>query len=447
MNPALTRRLFLGTATAAAARSAAKASSKVTAKPAILGGEPIRRKPFPKWPVIEDNDEAAILNTLRSKMWYRKRGNVVSEFEQSWKKRLGAKHCLATSSGTSALITALAALDIGPKDEVIVPPYTFIATVNAVLMHYAMPVFVDTDPETLQIDAGKIEAAITPRTRCILPVHIGGSAADMDQILAIGRKHGIPVLEDACQAHLSEWRGRKLGTLGDLGCFSFQASKNLNSGEGGAVMTNDPKLHARADAFHNNSSGLTESSKSFESGEGMRVHGCNLRLTEFQGALLLSQMERIEAQARVRTSNAQHLTGLLNEIPGISPAQMYEVCTRNAYHLYMFRYDAAQFGGLSRARFLAALKAEGVPSSDGYRPLNKDPFLRNTFSSRGFRAIYSPRDIEQWEERNRCPRNDQLCEEAVWLGQSMLLGSRDDTEQIAAAVAKIHKHAGAIRQG
>ena len=446
MTPHSTRRLFLGAAAFATASSATRGPSKTAGKPAILGGNAVRREPFPQWPVVEDNDEAALLETLRSKIWYRRRGHHVSDFESSWKKKLGAQHCLATSSGTAALITALAALDVGPKDEVIVPPYTFIATVNAVLMHHAMPVFVDSDPETFQIDAGKIEAAITPGTRCILPVHIGGSAADMDQILAMGKRHGIPVLEDACQAHLGEWRGRKLSTLGDLGCFSFQASKNLNCGEGGALITNDPKLHARADAFHNNSSGLAESSKSFKDDPGMRVGSCNLRMTEFQGALLLSQMERIETQARLRTANAKRLTALLHEIPGISPAKMYEGCTRNAYHLYMFRYDKTQFQGLARSRFLAALKAEGVPCSGGYRPLNKDPFLRNTFATRSFRAIYSKQEIEQWEERNSCPRNDQLCDEGVWLSQAMLLGSPADTGQIAAAVAKIHQHSEALRQ-
>ncbi len=137
----------------------------------------------------------------------------------------------------AALITSLAALGIGPGDEVIVPPYTFVATVNAVLIHHALPVFVDTDPETFQVDARKIEAAITERTACILPVHLGGSAADMDAIMAIAAKRKLPVIEDACQAHLAEWKTRKVSTIADLGCFSFQASKNLNSGEGGAILT------------------------------------------------------------------------------------------------------------------------------------------------------------------------------------------------------------------
>ncbi len=172
--------------------------------------------------------------------------------KQTWVQTLGAKHCLAVANGTSALITSLAALGVGPGDEVIVPPYTFVATINAVLMHHAIPIFVDTDPETFQIDARKLESALTEQTACIIPVHLGGSAADMDTILAVAAKHKVPVVEDACQAHLAEWRNKKVSTLGDLGCFSFQASKNLNSGEGGAILTNSDKLYEECRSFQNN---------------------------------------------------------------------------------------------------------------------------------------------------------------------------------------------------
>ena len=175
-------------------------------------------------------------------------------------KNLGqipAKHCQAVANGTSALITSLAALGIGPGDEVLVPPYTFVATINAVLMHHALPVFVDTDLETFQIDARKLEAAITERTACIVPVHLGGAPADMDTILAVARRHNLPVIEDACQAHLAEWRNKKVGTLG-LGCFSFQASKNLNSGEGGAIVTNSDDLFEQCKSFQNNGRGAGE---------------------------------------------------------------------------------------------------------------------------------------------------------------------------------------------
>jgi dTDP-4-amino-4,6-dideoxygalactose transaminase len=153
----------------------------------------------------------------------------------------------------------------------------------------------------------------------------------------------------------------------------------------------------------------------------------------------------VEAQSRVREQNARYLTSLLQEIPGIAPARMYDGCTRNAYHLYMFRYDAAKFAGLPRARFLKALSAEGVPCSDGYRPLNKEPFLAKTLGSRGFRRIYGERELADYDSRNACPVNDRLCEEAVWFTQTMLLGSREDMDQIAEAVRKIQRHAASLR--
>jgi dTDP-4-amino-4,6-dideoxygalactose transaminase len=375
------------------------------------------------------------MEVLQKGLWCRIDGTYADRFEEAWARTLGAKYCLATASGTTALATSLNALDIGPGDEVLVPPYTFVATVNVVLIQHALPVFVDTDPETFQMDAGKIEAAITDRTRCILPVHLGGSPADMDTIPAIARKHKLPVLEDACQAHLSEWRHRKVSTLGALGCFSFQASKNLNSGEGGAILSDNENLMQACRSFHNNGRGAAGPGFSYVR------NGSNHRMTEFQAALLLEQLSRLEEQSRVREQNAEYLTKQLGEIPGIAPARMYEGCTRNAYHLYMFRYDSERLAGLPRAQFLKAMQAEGIPCSGGYSPLNKEPFLKNTLESRAYRFIYSEKEISGYEARNHCPANDKLCEEAVWFFQTMLLGSKSDMDQIAEAVRKIHSHA------
>ena len=251
---------------------------------------------------------------------------------------------------------ALNALGIEPGDEVIVPPYTFIATINVVLRQHALPVFVDTDINTFQIDANKIEAAISPLTKAIMPVHLGGSACDLDAILSVSRKHGVSVMEDACQAHLAEWRGRKVGTYGKAGCFSFQASKNLTSGEGGAILTDDEQLYDRCYTFHNNGSGLKAPGGNF----AYAGTGDNRRMVEMEAALLLQQMTRLEEQSKCRTNNALYLTSLLKEIPGIVPAQMYEGCTRNAYHLYMFRYQKAGVRRTaSRATFLKGPRGRG----------------------------------------------------------------------------------------
>lgn len=428
------RRDFLALTAAGAAGVASAASDK----PAILGGDPVRKASFPSWPVFDEAEERDLLAVLRSAHW--NRGTAVDRFEQRYAQTLGAGGCLATANGTSALLTGLNVLGIGAGDEVILPPYTFVATLNVILQLHAMPVFVDSDRNTFQIDAKKIEAAITPRTRAIVPVHLGGNAADLDTVMAVAKKHSIPVLEDACQAHLAEWRGKKVGTYGAMGCFSFQASKNLNSGEGGAVVCNDAALVERCFAFHNNSRPRRVNPANFSYGE----RGLNLRLTDFQAALLLAQMERLETQSRHREQNAAHLTKQLSDIPGIRPAAMYEGCTRNAYHLYMFRYDPAAFAGMPRAQFLKALHAEGIPASGGYSPLNKEDVLRNTLSSRGYKRIYPATELAQWAGRNECPANDRLCSEAVWLTQTMLLGDRSDMDQIAAAVEKIRRHAGAI---
>ena len=437
-----TRRVFLSTATAAAASGAGAAAARLGDKPALLGGKPAREKSFPRWPMIKNNDEKSWASVLRSLKWNRTRGRSVEEFEAAWAQTMGAKHCLATNGGTTALWTAMNALEVGPKDEVLVPPYTFIATINVVLLQHALPVFVDTDRETFQMDATKIEAAISPNTRTILPVHLGGAAADMDAILAVAGKHNLSVVEDACQSHLAEWNGRPVSTLGDAGCFSFQASKNLNCGEGGALITNNDTLIARAERFHSNGKSFKKSSTPLPHA----TNGCNVRMPEFQAALLLSQMERLEGQARLRETNAEYLTSMVREIDGIEPARMYPGCTRNAYHLYMFRYDPEHFAGLPRARFLEALRAEGIGCSTGYTPLNKNLFLKHTFESRAFKKIYSAKEIDRWFERNDLPENDRLCEEAVWLTQSKLLGDRTDMEQIATAIRKVQKFAAELHE-
>ncbi len=409
-------------------------------KPALLGGTPVRSQPFASWPMITESDDRVWLDVLHQKKWCRLDGNYVNNFEKAWAQMLDAKRAVATSSGTTALLTSLMALDVGPGDEVIVPPYTFVATINVVLLRHALPVFVDTDRNTFQIDANKIEAAITPRTRCIMPVHLGGNVADMDKIMAIGAKHKIPVLEDACQAHLAEWRHKKVGTIGATGCFSFQVTKNLSSGEGGAIVGNDANLMMRCYSIQNNGRG-----GGGQDGSAYVRNGSNHRITEFQAALLGTQLPRLDAQAKTRTRNAEYLTAQLSKIPGLKPASMYEGCTRNAYHLYMFRYDPQAFGGLPRNRFLKALTAEGIPAAGGYVPLNKEPVIEATLNSRFYKRLFSEAELAKYRERIQCPENDTLCKEAVWFTQNMMLGTQSDMDQIVEAVNKVRHNAAALQ--
>lgn len=444
MQNQVTRRQFLGTTTVAGASLAfgmpqITRGAETAAKPAALGGPKAFPGSFPNWPVIDQTEEQALLATLQSKHWYRGSGKSVAHFEAEYEELTGAKHALATASGTAALTTALGALNIGPGDEVITTPYTFVATYNVIVLNYALPIFVDVDPESFQIDADRIEAAITPQTKALLPVHIAGSPVDMDKVLAIGKRHNVPVIEDACQAHLGEWRGQKVGTLGLGGCFSFQASKNLNSGEGGAVLTNDDQFANACYHFHTQGQAKKVTGDNF-SYAGTR--GSNLRLCEFQGSLLTAQMTRVVEQTQRRTENASYLTQLLREIPGITPAKLYPGTTRSAYHLYMFRYDPERFAGLPRAKFLAALGKEGVGASGGYGPMHRGAYVANLAQDPHFLKVYGEKRMREWlDQTQNCPQNDRVCEQAVWFTQNMLLGLRTDMEQIAAAIRKIQQYA------
>ncbi|MEK7408912.1 MAG: DegT/DnrJ/EryC1/StrS family aminotransferase [Acidobacteriota bacterium] len=437
MNNDLNRRSFLAAAPAAGLAMTSSGALAAGEKPVLLGGKPVRTQRFPSWPVSDQREEQALTEVVRSGQWFRGNGQVVKRFEEAYARLTGAKFCLATSSGTGALQTSLGALGVGPGDEVILPPYTFVATLNVILNMHALPVFVDSDLETAQIDARKIEAAITERTVAMIPVHLAGNVADLDTIMAVARKRKVPVVEDACQSHLAEWKGRKAGTYGATGCFSFQASKNLNCGEGGAILTNDEELIEKCYAYHWN--GAARGKKLSDV-----MHGTKFLITEFQAALLLAQMTRLEEQAKTREQNAQYLTSLLREIPGIAPARMYDGCTRNAYHGYIFRYQKERFAGLAKARFLKALSAEGIPASSGYTPLNKRQYLKNALHSRGYQRVYSKEQIARVEERNQCPANDRLCEEAVWLGQRVLLAGRSDMDQVGEAIRKVQAWAGEL---
>lgn len=439
----LNRREFLNLASAASlAAAASKAipaygnAGKKAGKPAILGGKPVRTKSFPSWPVWDKSAEESVLSILRSGNWYRGRGNTVSKFEEQYAKLMGAKRCVCTVNGTNALLTALHILDIGVGDEVIVSPYTFIATYNVVFGSCALPVFADTDPETFQINPDKIEERINENTRAIMPVHILGLPANMDKINAIAKKHNLVVIEDACQAWMAEWRGKKCGTVGDLGCFSFQNSKHLPCGEGGAVIGNDDQIMDRCYSYHN----CGRPFGSVKGTSGYPIIGTNRRMTEYQAAILLSQIKRLEKDAQKRTENADYLTSKIKDIPGIIPAKFYDGVTRAAYHLYPFRYKKEHFNNLSRDKFLSALRAEGVPCSSGYGPQYNDGLIEAALNSRNFKRSFSKERLAKYRKELHYPDNDQLCKEAVWFTQNLLLGTKRDMDDIANGILKVYEN-------
>lgn len=435
MNEDLTRRTFLTVSTAAMAASGAEID-----KPAVLGGKPVRLKTakYPAWPVFGQIDEQGLVSVLRSGGWYH--GKQVAQFEQSFAKLTGGKYCIATANGTSALLASLTALGIGPGDEVLIPPFTFVATVNVVFLRHALPVFVDTDVDTCQMDTSKIETAITGHTTTIIPVHYGGNPANLDAVLDIAKRRNLHVVEDACQAHIAGWRGKNVGNWGETGCFSFQATKNLNSGEGGAVITNSEALADRCYAFHNQ--GRKRKGGDADASWGF---GCNnTRMTEFQAALLLSQMTRLEEQSRIRERNAEYLNSLLREIPGVRPQRSYDGCTRHNHHTYVFRYEKQQFAGMAKSKLLEALQAEGIPARGGYTPLNTSALVTSVLDSRIYRSLYSSQRLAEWRERNVCPGNEDLCRTAVVMSHETFLGPKSDMDEIAAAVRKVQTHAAEI---
>ncbi len=417
--------------------------------PAILGGIPVRTEPWLSWPVWDmEKDEEQVMEILRSGRWWRGAGrpSVVDEFEKEWAETLGVKRSLAVVNGTNSLIISLRMLNVGAGDEVIVTPYTFIATTHAILETGAMPVFADVDRETFQIDPEKIEEKITSRTRAILPVHILGLPADMVKIMEIARENDLVVVEDACQAWMAEINNQKLGTFGNAGCFSFQNSKNLPIGEGGAIVSNDDDLMDKCHAYHN--TGRPVGRMVDLIGGNLALMGNNLRMTEYQAAIGLAQLKRLEQQTETRNRNAAYLKSKISGIPGIIPYKLYPNVTRAAFHLFPFRYQQEEFNDLPKEAFLQALRAEGIPASGGYTGLNDKLYLKDAFQSKNYQAMYPKEmlDFEKYLEENKCPENDRLCsEEAVWFSQNMLLGSTSDMDDIYDAIEKIHTNSGRIK--
>jgi len=447
MNKDVTRRGFIRVAAAGSAalswlgmHRAPMAFAASNDKPALLGGRPSHPGPWPRWPQWRESWEPEILKILRSGRWYRgSSGGTVPQFETAYANLLGAERCLATASGTTALITSLHVMGVDAGDEVIVSPYTFIATYNAILIHKALPVFADTDPATLTMDPASIESRITERTRAILPVHIFGLPCDMDPINAVAARHGLGVVEDACQAWLAEYKGRKCGTLGDLACFSFQNSKHLPSGEGGAVTSRSNELIDRCTAFHN----CGRATGSFQ-GSGSFTRGTNFRMQHFQAAMLLQQFDKLLEETEVRRANAEYLSNHLEDIPGISPARLPEK-SKPVWHVYPLRYDARQFNGLSRTAFAQALRAEGVPCSEGYHEQYNDGLLDEAIDSRGFQRLFSAKRLKEYRDSvHELKGNRQVCATTVGLPQSLLLAPRTDMDRIIEALRKIHKHSASL---
>lgn len=385
----------------------------------------MRTKPFPSWPIFGKEEEEALTQVLRTGKWGIG-GTKNAEFSEAFAKWLGAKRVVTCTNGTAAIEIALKAAGIKPGDEVIVPAYTFVATASSVLSIGSVPVFADIDPETYMLDPGNAEEVMTSKTRAIIPVHIGGCPADMDEILKLAEGHDLRVIEDAAQAHGAEWKGRRVGAIGDLGIFSFQSTKNITAGEGGAIATDNDQYGE--DAWSIMNVGRRKDKQWYEH----FLLGSNFRMTEFQAAILLAQLTRVEGQMKTRDRNAEYLTKRLNEVEGITPVKSYPQVTRHAHHLYIMRYDKGSFGGGPKAKFVEAMNKEGIPIGPGYTiPLYELPAIRS----------YSLPWVNLDYTKVRLPVTDRACkDEGIWFTQNLLLGTEKDMDDIVDAMLKIKGH-------
>ncbi|MBI5381655.1 MAG: DegT/DnrJ/EryC1/StrS family aminotransferase, partial [Opitutae bacterium] len=403
----------------------------MSSKLSLLGGTPVRTRPFVSWPFFSEVDEQRVLKALRSGKWGKLHGPEVAEFEQRFAAMHGSKYGIGVVNGTVSLRLALMAAGIQAEDEVIVPSYTFLATATAVVEANAIPVFADIELDTFNLDPKAVEAAITPRTRAIIPVHIAGQPVNMDAIMAIARKHKLTVIEDAAHAHGAIYKQQPVGGIGHIGSFSFQSSKNLTSGEGGILTTSDEHLAEQCRSLHN--CGRLPKGIWYEH----HIIAGNYRLGELQGALLNTQLDRLEEQTLLRDRNGQYLASKLRQLPGLFPQVRTPECTRHAYHLFLLRIDSAAFGA-PRLAVLKALQAEGVNISCGYPlPLYRQPlFLNKSFGP------YLPQAVARLDYgKVKNPNCEKICtEQGSWLEQSLFLGTTADMDDIVRAFEKIHEN-------
>ena len=418
---------------------------------AIKGGSPVRdvkSNPWPQWPVWDKNEEKALLEVLNSGVWSYN-GVKEVEFNKSFAEFIGTKYAISAANGTITLQLALEAFGIGHDDEVILPGLTWQATAATIIDVNAVPVLVDVLEDTWCIDPKKVEEAITPRTKAIVPVHLYGNFADMDALTDIAKKHNLRILEDCAHKHGGEWKGKKAGSLGDVGSFSFQLSKHLTAGEGGALTTSDHKIAEKLDALRN--CGRRPEGDEYKdvdkgagvySDEGNFIQSGNYRITEFQAALLIEGLKRLPEQNRRRDKNAIYMNNVLSDLTGVKPMKRDERQTNEAYFNYSFRYVKDEFKDLPVQKFREALSKElGIDVEASYEPLSQCSLYVPLTKPARYKLSDS-----YWEEINPERFHLPVCEkihneESICLHHKVLMGSKSDMDLMADAIKKIHDNA------
>lgn len=408
---------------------------KVTSSLAILGGEPVRRRPFPPWPQFSQADVARLLGVVESRHWggFPVPGKFGGEFAARFAELHGARYGLCLANGTVALYAAVQALGLKFGDEVIVPAYTWDGTAIAVLQAGGVPVFADIDPDTYCLDPGSVRAALTPRTRALLPVHLAMRFADMDSLLAIAREHHLLIIEDCAHAHGGTFQGRGAGAAGDAGCFSFQESKLMTAGEGGLVLTN------RLDCYEALQSLINCGRPSITDQYERKVLGANYRMTELQAALLLGQLELWPECCRKRTRHGAILSQALNGLPHVRPLPAQPGISRETLYQFVFQYRPAG-DAPARDLFVAALEAEGIPC-DGrfYEPVYHSDLFHATPENCPQLAVGRERPMDY--AGCHCPVSERAAyRESVWLPHFLLLGDEADVQDIVRAIEKVATH-------
>ncbi|MGV3686360.1 MAG: DegT/DnrJ/EryC1/StrS family aminotransferase [Daejeonella sp.] len=442
----LTRRKFIAavttttvaTALSGSVPSFAKPPAKNAGKLALQGGTPVRVKDWPKWPAVLADEKMmeSVNKTTKSGIWSRIQSptGTVATFEKEYAKLMGTEFCIGTGSGTQALATCVEAMDIGPGDEVITSPYTDFGTVSAVLTSRALPVLVDLDRASYQLDAALIEKKINKNTKAIIPVHMMGMPCEMDKIMAIAKKHNLKVIEDACQANFGRYQGKQLGTIGDIGCFSFQASKQIACGEGGAIISNNAALMDECYTVQNHGTN--------RKGSNVTI-GPKYRMNEFEGAVLLGQIGSAKDRFQKRNDNANYLISKLKGFAGLVPQKQYTGTESAGYYHFAMSYHKEHFNNVERSKFLKAVAAEGVSLSPYIaRGLHIEPWIDHIKGLREYKSMYGAARLKQYSDEMACPNCDLVCNEEMVIlpGSSCLLGSKEDMDDVINAIMKVYEN-------
>lgn len=421
-------------------------------KLAILGGSPIRNlkeRPYPSYPKITDEEIDAVVEVLRAGILSSRRGKKTKEFEDEFAKYIGVNHAIAVSSGTAAIHLALAALGIGTGDEVLVPAYTFTSSATPIIMQNAIPVFVDVDPLTYNVSIEDASRKVTENTKAIIVVHLFGLSADMDKVMKFANEYDLYVIEDCAQAHGAKYKGKRVGSIGDVGTFSFYEGKNMMTGEGGMLTTNDDELAERIRMLrdHCEIRGLLEYMKRPKRKWPLtNMLGFNYRMTELQAAIGLVQLTKLDKNNEKRRELAKILNSRLGKIIGIKPPYVPEYAY-HIYHVYCSRYFEEQVG-VPRELFVKAVNAEGGLVSEGYTiPLYANPIYREKIAKAKGCPFTCPfyKGLVNYSD-GICPVTEELCyKRGLWFGIHSEL-SKEDIEDCLVAVEKVIENIGELKR-